>query len=296
MLERYPSKILIAGEYTILNGSGAMAIPFAKCSMQWEKGNHPPDDELSSFCQFMKGDRALGERLALENFQAAIQECWKLSSNIPRGYGLGSSGAVCAAVWDRFQIETYRHLDPKEVHQVLKKMESYFHGQSSGMDPMVSYYNKPVLYDGTTMRYTEGLDEEFFNAFQMYLLDSGIPRQTQNGIQWYRRQCEENSFQEKIFSLAQVNKQLIEAMLHQDLDRVSRSWVQLSQMSLEFFSALIPSKLIPLWHEGIEHQTFYIKLCGAGGGGYFLVHCKDHEAFKMTCKRYGLSYSAVPGQ
>jgi len=289
----YPSKILIAGEYTILNGSGALAIPFAKCCMQWQKDTHTRDAELEAFYRFLVADEELCKVLDLAKFQTALQGHWKLSSSIPRGYGLGSSGAVCAAVWDRFQMDAGQSLDQKAIHQVLKKMESYFHGQSSGMDPMVSYYHMPVVFDGQDIRTLEGLNAASFDVFNMYLLDSGISRQTQNGIQWYRKQCEQEAYCQKMATMTLHNKQLIDALLVRDSQQVTKSWEQLSRWSLECYDGLIPSTLRPIWKAGIEQQSFYLKLCGAGGGGYFLVHCVDREAFKRTCSQFQMEYLTI---
>ena len=70
---------------------------------------------------------------------------WTLRGNIPTGYGIGSSGAVCAAILDKYQYES---ADIETSHNQLIQMESYFHGKSSGLDPLVSFYDKPVLING----------------------------------------------------------------------------------------------------------------------------------------------------
>jgi len=41
---------------------------------------------------------------------------------------------------------------------------------------------------------------------------------------------------------------------------------------------MIPADIKPLWQKGLEDDSYYFKLSGAGGGGYFLVHTRDKHS------------------
>ena len=40
---------------------------------------------------------------------------------------------------------------------------------------------------------------------------------------------------------------------------------------------MIPESVHGLWQKGLETNAYYLKLCGSGGGGYFLGFTEDLE-------------------
>ena len=72
-------------------------------------------------------------------------------SSIPQGYGVGSSGALVAAIYDKYADDKITVLENLTRDKLLKlkaifsKMESFFHGKSSGLDPLNSYLSLPIL-------------------------------------------------------------------------------------------------------------------------------------------------------
>ena len=72
-------------------------------------------------------------------------------SSIPQGYGVGSSGALVAAIYDKYATDKITVLENLTREKLLKlkiifsKMESFFHGKSSGLDPLNSYLSLPIL-------------------------------------------------------------------------------------------------------------------------------------------------------
>ena len=40
---------------------------------------------------------------------------------------------------------------------------------------------------------------------------------------------------------------------------------------------MIPDSLKEIWNEGLKLDSFYMKLCGSGGGGFFLVFDFENE-------------------
>ena len=51
---------------------------------------------------------------------------------------------------------------------------------------------------------------------------------------------------------------------------------------------MIPSEFHDLWRKGIETNTYYLKLCGSGGGGFMLGFTKDYEETEKALKGYRL--------
>ena len=40
---------------------------------------------------------------------------------------------------------------------------------------------------------------------------------------------------------------------------------------------MIPNQLIDNWEEGLKSDLYYMKLCGSGGGGFFLLFDFDNQ-------------------
>ena len=81
----------------------------------------------------------------LEALNKDVADGMYFDSSIPQGYGVGSSGALVAAIYDKYTIEKITVLENLTREKLLKlktifgKMESFFHGKSSGLDPLNSY-------------------------------------------------------------------------------------------------------------------------------------------------------------
>lgn len=51
-----------------------------------------------------------------------------------------------------------------------------------------------------------------------------------------------------------------------------------SLLQMRYFKDMIPTSIVPVWNQGIDTGIFYLKLLGAGGGGYFLGFTHDKAA------------------
>jgi len=103
MPRNYPAKILLYGEHTVLRGGRGLAVPYPGLSLKWWSQSKP-DERLLAFVEYLKATVPQG-LLKTDLLKNHLLAGWQLSGNIPTGYGLGSSGAVCAAIWDRFATD-----------------------------------------------------------------------------------------------------------------------------------------------------------------------------------------------
>ena len=138
MKEQFWSKVLLFGEYSMIFDSTALLIPLKLFSAKWacaKEENEPAAvfsrRELSLFCDFLQARDRLKEVIDTEAFEKDLHDGWWLASNVPIGYGLGSSGTVTAAVYDRYA--GYRIKDAMRLKDLFSQMESCFHGSSSGI-------------------------------------------------------------------------------------------------------------------------------------------------------------------
>ena len=105
-MHRYPAKILLFGEHVLLLGATALSVPAPVFGLApaWKTPQTPPaelfTDKLLRFAESTEL-RAVGG-LDTETFKKDLAAGLYFRSDIPTGYGMGSSGALCAAVYDRY--------------------------------------------------------------------------------------------------------------------------------------------------------------------------------------------------
>lgn len=258
----YPAKVLLFGEYTVINGGSALAQPLPKYGGQWSMQNKDPG-LLSFFEHLLEIAGVLPNEV-----QKAISGNWTFESNIPIGYGIGSSGALTAAAYDQFfekEIHSYDLLKDK-----LAEIEGYFHGISSGMDPLTSFVSSPILVKKKEITVLEALP---INS-KLFLYDSQIRRTSKPLIDYYKNQmASSSSFGDAVFALGRFTERVIlEVVSGEDF---SKGFKEISQIQFDAFNHMIPESIRPIWKTGLVDDRYYMKLSGAGGGGYFLVHKID---------------------
>ena len=267
----YPAKVLLFGEHTVLRGGRGLAVPYARRSLRWVQDK--PDERLLRFCDYLK------VALPAELFDAGALEDqlladWCLTGDIPTGYGLGSSGAVCAAIWSRFASSKGFGLRGEELRQVLARMEQHFHGSSSGTDPLICYLNQPLTLGSgkppQAVTLPDGWSERFF------LVDTGKPREASAYIKSFTdRYDQDTSFAQRVNEeWRSPANHCIDALLAKDAGKLLEYFRQLSDFQLQVLPDFIPAAYQDRW---VSNQ-YLLKICGAGGGGMLLGYLTDPTA------------------
>lgn len=275
--KKYNSKILMFGEYTVLNGTKAFAIPFDKFYGTWiyEK-NHASALEIQKLKQYLLKLYYEGklDNFDFDDLEYQTAKGLAFDSTIPQGYGLGSSASVTAAIFDGFRKEKVQ-LNLNELREILGLIESCYHGSSSGLDPLVSFLNQPVLiHDADNV---ELIDEQNtdLNA-SLYLLDTKMPRRTAPLVEAYLKTFEQSKeFRKRIDEISDVNEQLIDDYLYNNTSSFINNFQKLSWAQYNYLSILIPPKFKELWKKGHTSSSFDMKICGAGGGGFLMLMIYD---------------------
>lgn len=285
MPTKYYSKVLLFGEYTILNNSSALAIPNHHFHGYWVDKGGPERNRkaLNEMFLFME-DQNLNF-LNLEAFKADLNNGLNFIANIPIGYGAGSSGAVSAAVYDKYKIES-ETLPFSSLRENLQKIENHFHGNSSGMDPLVSYLNKSILLknNGGIELIEDSIEFDKLNAF---LLDTGITRSTAPLVQVYKEKMQDEHFK---INVENQLLELVELCIGSYLNKNEREFFkhlhELSNFQFRYFQEMILEEHKSIWLKALGTDHFKLKLCGAGGGGFILGYSISRDKTKAALKEY----------
>ena len=154
-MKSFYSKILLFGEYSVIQNSLALSIPYklfeGQLTFKRERTDHANvDQELKTFAQYLKNlekQNKLDFDFDVTSFEFDVAQGLRFDSSIPQGYGVGSSGALCAALFARYGSIPIKENIP-QLKDIFSSMESHFHGASSGIDPLISFLNAPILIKG----------------------------------------------------------------------------------------------------------------------------------------------------
>jgi mevalonate kinase len=281
----FPAKILLFGEYTVLRGSQALAMPLHLYVGHWQQSQpFYVHANLLKFNAYLENLVAAGKiDLDTEGFKKAIEAGEFFYSTIPTGYGAGSSGAVTAAVLRRFgkvDLAEITDADLPQLKTILGLMESCFHGSSSGFDPLISFVQQPILIrsDKTMQLLTMPKTD-----LSIFLIDTQQPRKTEPLVNAFLEKCQQNpEFNALIINeLTPSVNDAIQTFLTNQTDLFFDTLHHISHVQYRFFEDLIPSKCKQIWLDGLASSVFKLKLCGAGGGGFILGFAKE----KATVER-----------
>lgn len=296
-MNSYPAKLLLFGEHTVNTGSKALAAPLPMFAGHWQYNPKLDPAELAArqmklpgFAEYIEQLQQKGELYCSINtalFKQALQKGLTFTSNIPAGYGAGSSGALVAAVFDTWSTESAQWSNGSAMdfsgkitglRKCLAQLESFFHGTSSGIDPLICFIKKPLLLDGQEVHIAD-LPAQNDENLQFFLLDTGIERKATPLIEYFLAKTKEEAFDAacKLTYLPAVNE-AIGACLRADSYTLFNAMQEISRFQLTHLGRLIPPGFKEIWKEGLEDNLFKLKICGAGGGGFLLGLTKDFDA------------------
>ena len=295
------AKILLFGEYGIIKDSKGLAIPYNHYQGALKMASSPSEkteesnQNLQKFRNYLATLTSDLVSFRLDLFKLDLDNGMYFDSSIPQGYGVGSSGALVASVYDKYaenKITVLENLTKEKLlklKQIFALMESFFHGNSSGLDPLNSYLSLPILINSATHLEATGIPYQKNSKAAVFLLDSKIVGETEPMVSIFMNKMKNEGFR-KMFNeeFAKHTNSCIKDFLHGDVTSLFSNMKHLSKVVLENFKPMIPRDFHHLWQQGIESNDYYLKLCGSGGGGYILGFAKDYEKVQKQLKDYRL--------
>ena len=299
------SKILLFGEYGIIQDSKGLSIPYNFYNGALKSDENPTEEakksneSLVKFVAYLKQLQTEQPELVtfnIEVLQNDVNNGMYFDSSIPQGYGVGSSGALVAAIYDKYatnKITVLENLTREKLLQlkaIFSNMESFFHGKSSGLDPLNSYLSLPILINSKDNIEAAGIPSQSTTGKgAVFLLDSGIVGETAPMVSIFMENLKDQGFRNMLKSqFIKYTDSCVENFLQGDIKSLFKNTKELSKVVLNNFKPMIPEQFHQIWQNGIETNDYYLKLCGSGGGGYILGFTQDLEKAKESLKDYKL--------
>ena len=289
------AKILLFGEYGIIEDSQGLTLPYSFYKGTLKFSDNQSDFEKKSNESLQKYSDYLANlelskdfKIDVEAFKKDIEKGLFFDSNIPQGYGVGSSGALVAAIFEKYSFKKYipeniSKTQLKDLKKVFGELESFFHGKSSGIDPLICYMNLPILIENRESVDKVSIPKEEAGKGAIFLIDSGSIGETGPMVQIFFEKLKNEGFRKTLKEeFIKYNNACIDTFLNKEMTPFFKNLKNLSKWAYVHFKPMIPNNLYNAWKKGLDTNAYYLKLCGSGGGGYILGFAPDYaKADKM---------------
>ena len=296
------AKILLFGEYGIIKDSKGLSIPYSFYNGALKKDDISDPKRSASNAglkRFVTHLETLDPeivRFEMDRLKADVDQGMYFDSSIPQGYGVGSSGALVAAIYDQYALDKITVLENLTREKLLKlkgifsAMESFFHGKSSGLDPLNSYLSIPILINSKDNIEATGIpSQQQEGKGAVFLLDSGMIGETAPMVQIFMDNMKNETFRKMIKNqFIRHTDACVDDFLKGDIKSLFKNTKKLSRIVLNHFKPMIPAQFHDLWLKGLETNQYYLKLCGSGGGGYILGFTEDIDNARKVLSDYKL--------
>lgn len=286
-MKRFYSKVILFGEYSVLKDGQLLAFPFDHFSgaLQYSYAKETDQTASNKVIQGLFNFISDKKFMATPDFaelNTAIEKGLWFNSNIPIGYGIGSSGALVAALYTQF-FSKKNNLTTKQIQSDLAQIESYFHGSSSGSDPLVSYLNKPLIINRTLPKKFGATD-----FIVPCLIDTGQNAKTNGFVDEFLKIKDHKVMDLYIRQSNLCIDQYISG--HSD---ILNSIAKLSEIQKDLFSTLF--KFPKNIQNAISNTKLTTKLCGSGGG-FLLTFVKRTEFAEISKAFHYMNIPFIPLQ
>ena len=295
------AKILLFGEYGIIKDSKGLAIPYnayrgaLKTSESLLGKTLESNQNLGRFYKYLAALQTDLVSFNLVSFKKDVENGMYFDSSIPQGYGVGSSGALVASIYDKYAankttvLENLTRDKLLNLKAIFALMESFFHGKSSGLDPLNSYLSLPILINSKDHVEPAGIPSQKEGKGAVFLLDSEQVGETEPMVNIFMNKMKNEGFRKMISEeFSTTTDACIEDFLQGDVKSLFGNVKSLSKIVLTNFKPMIPDAFHKVWEKGISTNDYYLKLCGSGGGGYILGFTEDFSKAQKSLKDYKL--------
>ena len=293
----FPAKILLFGEYGILYDGKALAVPFNKFSgsllHQTKPSNH--NREFNDYIEYLLESNKTDYGINLDQLAKDKKAGLTYQGDIPQGYGVGSSATLVACIYNQYgqalqdSILSLEGFELIQIKNYLASLENYFHGNSSGFDPLVSYLKMPLVLDSHRQIRSVYISKKRLSKVSIFLLNTGQKSDTRAMVSTFLNKMKSEYYYNDIKgTFIPMTERCIKHFVRGDQSALHSDLQILSKYTIEYFDFAIPEYLRDIWAYGLESDLYFLKLCGSGGGGYLLGFTFNFEEVKKILKPYSL--------
>ena len=290
-----PGKAILLGEHAAVYGRPALAVPVQAVRAHAEVTRRQedrvrieaPDVGTSAFLDELPDNRPVAKaiRLAMAEANADGKIQVRVTSDIPRASGLGSSAAVSVAIIRAVCAHFDHELAADRVAELAFEVEKLHNGDPSGIDNTVVAFEIPVLF----VKGEEPRPLGVTGRFQFVIGDTGEPSPTKELVTMLRgRWTGDSEFMDAIFdSIGELAEQAAASIGRGEIGNLG-PLMNHCQTLLETLG-VSSSRLEQLNLAAREAGAIGAKLSGAGGGGIMiaLVDESSHEAVDTALREAG---------
>jgi mevalonate kinase len=290
--EFFNAKILLFGEYGMIYNAMALSVPFDKFSGRLDfpasESNVQSTAEIRKFYEYLKANEVnskLNFPFDLNRLGMDISGGLYFSSTIPQQYGVGSSGALVAALVSEYTVSKSENtLLPELLKADFAVVEGYFHGKSSGIDPLISFLNQPLLIDSEKHIHKVDFDLDE-SGMSIALINTNTTGATGPLVQHFMEHYQNSEFK-YIFDNQFIteNNICIESLLKSNKPIFFNALEKLIRFQLDHFRRMIPNDFHSLIREAMDEKVF-IKLLGSGGGGFLIAFAESENVMGNWAKK-----------
>lgn len=268
------AKCIFSGEHAVLRGSPALVFPLKKYAIEMSYTDSPKYFE----CKFSgpHGDPLkfvfwgfLEEALKrVEKKRSDLHGELELTSYLPLGGGLGASAALSVGVG--FFLHQMGFIAKDKLFEFCRSLEDQFHGESSGVDIAISFYEQGIIY-------RRNKESEIFNPKwtpKLYLYYSGMKGITSECVNKVKtlRTTKPGVFSKLDILMKESVEMSIDALSEDSSDKGFEKLSLALKKGQECYEQwdLVPSVVVDAINKLKDGGAVQCKLTGSGGGGYIL--------------------------
>ena len=261
------AKILLFGEYGIIKDSKGLAIPFNSYKGALKTANNlsgeakKSNENLHKFYEYLTTLDTAIVTFNLEALKNDIDAGMYFESSIPQGYGIGSSGALVASVYDQYaqdKITVLENLTRDKLlglKTIFSLMESFFHGKSSGLDPLNSYLSLPILINSKENIEATGIPSQTEGKGAVFLLDSEQVGETEPMVNIFMNKMKNEGFRNMLDKeFVTYTDACIEDFLKGNIKSLFGNVKKLSKVVLTNFKPMIPNAFHKVWGKRFTYE------------------------------------------